>query len=105
MKNEYYKDYLGDEIELTDERWSHIIKEHPEVELHKRSIGEVLNDPEYVKRSIRDREVLPYYRYYPNILVGKYLLIVVRKGIKRSFILTCYIADEVRKGETLWERR
>ena len=104
MKGRYYKDYLGDKVDLPNERWDHIIKEHPEVELHKSKIGEVLNDPAYVKRSRRDKDVLLYYRYYSDIFNGKYLLVVVKKGRERSFILTCYITDEIRKGDALWKR-
>ena len=35
---------------------------------------------------------------------GKYFLVAVRKDL-RSFILTCYISDIIKKGETLWEKR
>lgn len=97
-------DIFTDIIELTDERWSHIIREHPEVESHKERIQEVLSSPDYVKRSKRDAEVLLYYKYYDDIFGGKYLLVSVKKGL-RSFILTCYITDIIKRGETLWEKK
>jgi hypothetical protein len=39
-----------------------------------------------------------------DIFKGKYMLIAVKKGL-RSFILTCYITDMIKKGVTLWERK
>jgi len=44
-----YLDIFGNSIELTDERWFHIIKEHQEVKMYKDKIREVLSDPDYVK--------------------------------------------------------
>lgn len=97
-------DIFKNPIELTDERWHHIIKEHPEVKPYKERMQEVLLMPDYVKRSKRGKDVLLYYKFYGDIFSGKYLLAVVMKGL-RSFILTCYITDIIKKGENLWEKK
>ncbi len=97
-------DIFNNSIELTDERWAHIIREHPEVEFYKEKIQEVLSLPDYVKKSKRDAEVLLYYKHYGDIFDGKYLLVVAKKGL-RSFVLTCYITDIIKIGETLWEKK
>lgn len=97
-------DIFNDTVELTDERWHHIIKEHPEIEPYKEKVQEVLSMPDYVKRSLRDSEVLLYYKFYSAIYDGKYMLVVAKKGL-RSFILTCYITDIIKRGETLWEKK
>jgi len=89
---------------LTDERWLHIMKEHPEVCRYKEKIQEVLANPDYVKKSSRDVEALLYYRLYDDISNGKYMLVVAKKGF-RYFILTCYITDMIKKGVTLWEKK
>jgi len=99
-----FKDIFQDTIELTDERWHHIIKEHPEVKQYRERVKEVLIIPNYVKKSSRDTKVLLYYEYYGDILMGKFLMVVVKKNL-RSFILTCYITDAIKRGETLWERK
>lgn len=72
-----YEDIFSDSIELTNERWSHIIKEHPEVSLYRERINAVLSGPDYVKRSSRDTEVLLYYKFFADILEGKYMLVAV----------------------------
>jgi len=99
-----YADIFGDSIELTDERWLHIIKEHPEVNQYKGRIQDVLATPDYVKKSSRDAEVLLYYKFYKDIFKGKYMLIAVKKGL-HSFVLTCYITDMIKKGATIWEKK
>ncbi|RJQ49319.1 MAG: hypothetical protein C4538_02465 [Nitrospiraceae bacterium] len=98
------KDIFRDTIDLTEERWSHITREHPEVGIYKERIESVLLSPDYVKKSFRDTEVLLYYKFYDDIFNGKYFLVTVRKGL-RSFILTCYITDIIKKGETIWEKK
>ena len=99
-----FTDLFGDNIELTDERWLHIVREHPETGQYKDRIKEVLLIPDYVKRSRRDDKVLLYYKWFDDILSGKYCLLVAKKGL-RSFILTCYITDSIKKGGTVWEKR
>lgn len=97
-------DIFLEPVELTEERWQHIVIEHPEVREFQEKIPTVLAHPEYVKRSKRDEQVMLYYRYFDTILNGKYLLVVVKKGTSRSFVLTGYLTDSVKKGETVWEK-
>jgi hypothetical protein len=97
-------DVFSQSVELTEERWRHIIAEHPIMSEHREKLPSVLADPDYVKRSKRDEAVLLYYRYFTDILDGKFLLVVVKKGAKRSFILTAYVTRSIMKGNTLWER-
>jgi len=97
-----YLDVFGNQVDLTDERWRHIITQHPQVESYRERLGDVLAAPTYVRRSRRDEDVLLYRREYAGLPGGNYLLLVVKIG-QRSFILTSYLIDRVRRGETLWE--
>ena len=99
-----YRDKLGNRVELTEERWSHIVKEHPEVSRFKDKIADVLCEPDYIKKSNRADDVLMFYKRYHDVWNGKYLLVVIKKD-SRSFVLTCYITDVVKKGETVWEKK
>ncbi len=96
-------DYRGNQIELTDERWQHIITEHPEVRRFKNRLSEMLSQPDLVKCSKRDKDVLLYYRYYSDIFGGKYLLAVVKIN-KRPFLLTYYVTDRIKEGDVIWQR-
>ena len=60
--------------------------------------------PDYIKKSSRDTKVSLYYKYYGDIFIGKFLLVIVKKNL-RSFILTCYITDAMKRGEAIWERK
>jgi len=96
-------DYCGNQVELTHERWQHIISEHPEVRGFKNRLLEILGAPDLVKRSKRDKDVLLYYHWYPDIFGGKYLLVVV-KIQRRPFLLTCYATDKIKEGDVIWQR-
>ncbi len=100
----FYMDIFGNAIELTDERWLHITKEHPEIESYQNRLQDVLLQPDYVKQSSRDMEVMLYYKWFDDILSGKYFLVVAKRGL-RSFILSCYITDMIKKGVTIWEKK
>lgn len=97
------KDFYRDEIELTSKRWTYLVAKHPEVKPHHRKIELVLKEPYLVKRSKRDKDVLLYYKFFQEILNGKYLLVVVAKG-RRNFIVTAYITDKIKGGEIAWQR-
>jgi len=97
-------DLNGDIIELTEERWEHILSEHPEVSSLRDRIGGILKEADLVKRSRHDKAVRLYYRFDPEVWGGKYLLLVAKKA-ERSFVLTFYITDEIKQGDTIWERK
>jgi len=100
----WFRDRFGRKIELTEERWQHIVKEHPEVEKLKGIIGEVLSDPDYVKRSKRDNNVELFYKVETDLYKSKFLLVVIKVNA-RCFILTAYITDMIKKGGTIYDKQ
>jgi len=99
-------DHKGLEVRVTKERQEHIL-EHPEMAEMLDSITETLASPENVIKSLTDPEARLYYKYYKNTLVGdKYLCVVVKLPKEGdAFLLTAYLTDTVKKGETIWPRR
>ncbi len=66
-------------------------------------IGKTLADPERVVRSRGDEEVRLYYRFYPDTPVGgKFLCVVVKVRAEDAFVITAYLTDKVKEGESLW---
>ena len=55
---EKFKDKFNNIINLTDIRWSHIIKEHPEIEPYKNKLPDVLRKPDLVKSSRRGQRYI-----------------------------------------------
>lgn len=86
------------EVELTDERKSHIILKHPELKTHIKKVSRVLSSPDSIRKSKFDKEALLFYKYFDKIKEGKYINVTVKKG-ERNFILTAYITDRIRAGE------
>ncbi len=98
-----FDDVFGHRLVLEAARRAHIVTDHPEVRPYVSRLAEVFGSPEWVKRSRRDRSVYLYYRFYPDMLGGKYLLAVARIGVHPE-VLTCYITDAIKHGELLWPK-
>lgn len=91
--------YLGT-AELTDERKLHITTAHPDVKPHIRKVAQVLEHPDTVRRSRINSNVLLFYKYFAKIKGGKYLSVAVKTN-QRNFVLTAYLTDKIKAGETL----
>lgn len=90
----------GKTAELTDERRDHILTYHPDVGPFLDRVGEVLASPDLLRRSAQDPEVVLFYKFYSDILNGKYMVVVVKEN-QRSFILTVYLTNSTRTGVDL----
>ncbi|MBA2618053.1 MAG: hypothetical protein H0U91_07780 [Rubrobacter sp.] len=96
------RDHEGVEIRLTDERRTHVL-EHPEMSDMETGIEETLLRPQLIVRSRSDEEVRLYYRFYSETRVGgKFLCVVVKVRVDDAFVITAYLTDKVKEGESLW---
>lgn len=100
MDTVYFSSALGKRIEFTDERRRHILQYHPDLAPFLDRLGEVLIGPNEIRKTSEDPEVLLFYKFYSDILRGKYIVVVVKVN-DRSFILTAYLARRVKTGESL----
>jgi hypothetical protein len=83
---------------------SHIL-EHPEMKGQEPRIADILGRPDVVVQSSSDTSVRMFYRFYKNTSVGdKFLCAIVKYGQDRSFVITAYFTDKVKKGDELWKR-
>lgn len=96
-----FRDAFGHTIELTAERWLHVLDAHPELRDGERLIPETLQEPEVVARSVYDPQARLYYKRFPHLWHGKYLVVVVKLN-RRHFLLTAYVTDTIKRGERLW---
>lgn len=99
----FFVDRFGHRIELTSERWNHILDRHQELTSCEHFIPEVLESPNTVRRSIYDPAVHLYYRYFPHIFNGKFLVVVVEFS-RRPNIMTAYITHRCKGGPKLWPK-
>jgi len=95
-------DKFNRRIELTQERWKHIEDIHPELKGVLKEMGETLEDPELIKTSVYDENVVLFYKHFKHIYNGKYVCVVVR--LKEKLIATAYITDRIKEGEIVWKK-
>ena len=85
-------------VELTNERKIHILSSHPELKIHFERISQVLINPDEIRRSRLDKNVLLFYKFFAKVKSGKYINVTIKTG-HRNFVLTSYITDKIRAGE------
>jgi hypothetical protein len=96
------KDCFGFAVRLTYERMAHIL-EHPEMNEMGAEIEQVLAAPQLVHRSRSDEQVRLFYAFYSQTIVGgKWLCVVVKYDSSDAFVITAYLTDKPKLGETLW---
>lgn len=65
-----------------------------------------LQAPEEVRVSRSDDDVKLFYRYFARTLVGgKWLCVVVKYLTNDAFVITAYLTDKLKAGETSWPTR
>ena len=98
------QDCFGHSVRLTDERMAHIL-EHPEMSGMGPEIERVLTAPQTVCRSRSDDAVRLFYEFYAQTMVGgKWLCVVVKYLPDAAFVVTAYLTDKPKTGETLWPK-
>ena len=98
-----FRTAFGEIVYLPDERWVHIVDKHPEIKRYITKIREVLIYPDIVKLSKKDGKSHLYYKFFPEIYSGKYLLVVVKHN-REKFIVTCFVTDKIKEGEVKWQK-
>ncbi len=96
------QDCFGHAVRITDERMAHIL-EHPEMSGMGTEIKRVLSQPQTVRRSRADGAVRLFYEFYAQTIVGgKWLCVVVKYLENDAFVVTAYLTDKPKSGDTLW---
>lgn len=94
------KNPFGRDTILTQDTWEEILFKYPEMIGHLDEVQETICCLEFIKESVSDPRVLLYYRFYPNILKGKYLTVIL-KSVDFDFVSTTYFARRIARGGTI----
>jgi len=97
-----FNDKFNRKITLSDERWKHITETHPELIDMLDVLKETLEEPELIKQSVYDENVILIYKYHGHIYDGKYICVVVT--LDNGLLVTAYITDRIKKGEIIWTK-
>ena len=99
------RDCFGRSVRLTDERTAHILQ-HQEMADMEAEIERVLQSPAEVRVSRSDNTVQLFYEFYAQTLVGgKWLCVVVKYPPDDGFVVTAYLTDQLKAGETIWPKK
>ena len=99
------RDCFGRSVRLTDERTAHILQ-HREMTEMEAEIERVLQFPAEVRVSRSDNTVQLFYEFYARTLVGgKWLCAVVKYVPDDAFVVTAYLTDQLKAGETIWPKK
>jgi hypothetical protein len=99
--------YLGQPVELSDERRQHIAERHPDLlPKHIDRVRETLTEPDRIRKSERFSEARLFTRKFEDKLSGKYVVVVVvtETAPRRHWVITAYIARSLGGGEIEWTR-
>ena len=99
------RDCFGHSVRLTNERLEHIL-EHAEMAGMDGEIERVLQAPTEVRLSRADDNVRLFYEFYAQTRVGgKWLCVVVKYLPDDAFVITAYLTETIKAGETLWPKK
>ena len=98
-----FVDCWGQAIFLDEEVRQIVLSKHPEVSQFIDRVVTTLRDPDVVRQSKLTKRSRLYYRFFEDILRGKFLVVVV-KCVDLDFVSTVYITNKVKEGEVLWRK-
>jgi len=91
----------GKSIRTTRSHWELISKtKHPEIEGKEAEVKECLSNPVEIRKSSEDSDVYLYYLPYMTY----YICVVARHLNGEGFIITAYITDKIKEGESVWKK-
>ena len=99
------KSVHGVSIRLTNERWSHITRRHPEMCNQKQKVLETVGNPDLLQRGDFG-EVLAIRYYEDTPLTSKYLVVAYKEiGRVDGFAITAYFTSKPSEGRTeIWRK-
>jgi hypothetical protein len=92
---------LGFAVRCTRGYWEFIVThKHPVLRGRDQDVVQVLADPDEVRRSRKDPDLLLFYRGDSP----RWLCAVARREDGTGFLITAYPTDAIKAGETIWTR-
>jgi hypothetical protein len=93
---------LGFAVRTTDEYWERIVsEEHRNMRDHEDEVKATLGNPDVVKQSIADPNVLLFYRPRQE----GWTVAVAHRLNGEGFLITCYLTAAIKKGTEIWKRK
>ena len=89
---------LGFQVRTSEAYWQKVITKHPDIAALEAEIKQALTDPDEIRQSSRDANILLFYR---TLKVTRWAVAVARKLNGDGFLITAYQTDAIKEGATL----
>ncbi|HSK72487.1 MAG TPA: hypothetical protein VK892_12360 [Pyrinomonadaceae bacterium] len=94
------KSVNGVPIRLTDERWEHILDEHPNMSGFYNEILRAVENPEFITRGQRGARIAVV-----NLGRHRWIQVAYREiNSEDGFIITAFIDESFEKNKVVWSR-
>ena len=92
---------LNFHVRTSDEYWQKLIIKHPDIADLETEVKQALAEPDEIRRSSRDPNVL---LFYLTLKQQRWVVAVARRLNGDGFLITAYQTDAIKEGETLWRK-
>jgi len=95
------KSKLGRTIRSTKSHWKTIAtKKHPSVAGMVKEVKLTLVNPDEIRRSRYNNSIYLYYKRLDDRLI----CVVAKHLDEEGFVVTAYLTDKIKRGETIWRK-
>ena len=88
-------------VRTSEEYWQKLIVKHPDLINLESEIRQTFADPDEIRRSSRDVDVLLFYRILKE---RRWAVAVVKRLDEEGFLITAYQTDALKEGDPLWHK-
>ena len=93
---------LGFRVRVTRERWNLITTvKHPVMAAREDVVRATLENPEQIRQSRSDSEVLLFYRAERS---SRWVCAVAKRAADQEFLITAYPTDTINEGIQVWPK-
>ena len=92
---------LGSRVQCSVGYWEQIVSiKHPVMRGRLDDVRLTLTQPDEVRRSVRDPDVLLFHRE----VTPRWVCAVVKKVGEVGYVITAYPADTIKRGDAIWTK-
>ncbi len=88
-------------VRTSEEYWEKLIVKHPDIADLELEIQQALANPDEIRRSSRDPNVLLFYLVLKE---RRWVVAVARRLNSDGSLITAYQTDAIKEGESLWHK-
>jgi hypothetical protein len=92
---------LGFTVRTTEEYWQKVTTKHPDIADLELEVQQALANPDEVRRSSRDQNILLFYIVYKD---KRWVVAVTKRLNGDGFLITAYQTDAIKEGELIWHK-